>query len=70
MPMLIVSAGIGEIVKQSLEFLYEEIKLRPKISIISNLGVFDENGILTKFKEPIIHSFNKSTYVKSHPLMT
>lgn len=66
-PMIIVSAGIGELIKETFNLLFEnhsidETEVQP-FNIVSNLGVFEE-GELVEFQKPIIHIMNKSTHVK------
>jgi len=56
---MIVSAGIGDIVKYSFEHLFEEIEEKILLKIVSNFGEYDANRMLTGFSEPIIHSLNK-----------
>lgn len=56
-PIIILSAGIGNVIKQFLEnnnCYYDNIK------IISNFISFDQNGKMEKYKNPIIHTLNKS----------
>ena len=65
--MLIFSAGCGNIIEAILKHKYKEGTKQntpfwnDKISICSNLLVFDENqdGLLVKVEEPMIHSLNK-----------
>jgi len=54
-PVIIVSAGIGNII---IEFLKEENDLYPNIHIISNTVEF-ENGVMKGLKGKTIHSLNK-----------
>jgi cytosolic 5'-nucleotidase 3 len=66
-PVVIMSAsGLGEYV---INKLLEKDKLNfYNISIISNTPVFDKQGNLTGFKQPIIHVFNKDeTMLKDFP---
>jgi 5'-nucleotidase len=67
-PMVIMSAsGLGEYVINKL--LKKEGLNFPNISIISNTPIFDEQGNLTSFKQPIIHVFNKDeTMLKDFPV--
>ena len=34
---------------------------RPNVTVFSNKMVFDDNGVLTGFSEPVVHSYNKGT---------
>ena len=55
-PLLIFSAGLGDVIE---EFLRSEGKLAPNVFIISNFYEFDENGKVLGYKSKIIHSCNK-----------
>ena len=66
-PMLVVSAGIGELIKASFEVISEENgyqydDLKP-FNLVSNLGVY-EGDTLIKFNFPLIHIMNKASHVK------
>lgn len=64
-PILIFSAGIGDIIT---EFLKDYKLLTPNVHVISNFFEFDRQGIATGYKEPLIHTFNKNeTEVKDTP---
>lgn len=56
-PLIILSAGIGNIIKQ---FLKENKCLYENMYIISNFVKFDEKGNMKKFKDKMIHSLNKN----------
>ena len=65
--MLVVSAGIGELIKASFETISEENgysyeDLKP-FNLVSNLGVYEDN-ILVKFNKPYVHIMNKAGHVK------
>jgi len=48
---MVVSAGIGDIVKYSFEHLFKEIGLKPvDISLVSNFGIYDDNQRLCGFR--------------------
>lgn len=55
-PVLIFSAGVGNIVK---EVLVHKNTFYPNKRIVSNFMVFDETGKISGFAEPMIHTFNK-----------
>jgi 5'-nucleotidase len=59
-PVLVFSAGIGDILE---EVLIKYDAYFPNIKIISNYMVFDRKGMLIGFKSPIIHTFNKNEAV-------
>lgn len=64
-PILIFSAGIGDIIK---EFLHDAKLLTPNVHVISNFFEFDEKGKAIGYKKPLIHVFNKNeTEVKGTP---
>lgn len=56
-PAVIMSAAIGDMV---LMYLEQERLLQNNIYVVANFFEFDENGVVTKIKKPIIHSLNKS----------
>ncbi len=61
-PIIIFSAGI--LGSESIKLFLERYGINfSSIRIITNELVFDENGKVTGFKEPIIHSENKSEEV-------
>lgn len=55
-PVVIMSAGLGDMI---LENLRTKHSLYDNITVISNLFEFDAQGMALKIKEPIIHSMNK-----------
>jgi len=56
-PLLVLSAGIGDVVQ---EVLKQNGALLPNVEIISNFMIFDDvTQRLVGFKEPLIHMFNK-----------
>jgi len=58
-PVIIISAGIGNIIE---EFLKKEESYFDNIFVISNFMKFeDEKSPITSFSENIIHSLNKNT---------
>lgn len=58
-PLLIFSAGIGDLIKEFLEF---EKKLYSSTHIISNFWTFDDKGVVTGCLDRFIHVFNKNEY--------
>jgi len=57
-PLLIFSAGVGDIIK---ELLLSERKLTSNIHLLSNFYLFDEQGIVIgKKNSNFIHTFNKN----------
>ncbi len=65
-PLLIFSAGIGDIIR---EYLRSIDKFSPNLQVISNLLEFDKDGKAIRYDEDhIIHTFNKNeVQVKDHP---
>ena len=61
--MIISSSGLGSVIPM---YLKREGMLYDNISVVANLFEFNEKGIVTKVKEPIIHSFNKSEVTLNH----
>jgi len=62
-PLLIFSAGIGDIVIEILK--HEKLFLRNQ-TVISNQIEWDDKGAICGYKNPIIHSFNKNVALKRH----
>ncbi len=56
-PVIILSAGIGNVIEQSLK---QEECYFENIQVISNFIKFDENGNMIKFCDNMIHSLNKN----------
>jgi HAD superfamily hydrolase (TIGR01544 family) len=58
-PFLVFSAGIGDII----DTILKEVNLYfENMHTVSNMMVFDDQGICVDFKEPLIHVFNKSEF--------
>nr|XP_020463079.1 7-methylguanosine phosphate-specific 5'-nucleotidase isoform X2 [Monopterus albus] len=55
-PLLIFSAGIGDILE---EVIRQAGVFHPNVKIFSNYMDFDESGVLKAFKGELIHVFNK-----------
>ena len=60
-PVIIVSAGIGNTIEK---FLMDNDCYYNNMFIISNFLKFDENGNIRKFEDKIVHSMNKSVEEK------
>lgn len=56
-PLLIFSAGLGDVIHRYLEI---QNKLTKNVHIISNFYTFDEKGRVNGYKSNIVHSFNKN----------
>lgn len=57
-PLLILSAGLGDIIKELLE---SEGKLTPNMHLLSNFYLFDELGtVIGRKNQNFIHTFNKN----------
>ncbi|MFP4515051.1 MAG: hypothetical protein ACLFNO_03565 [Parcubacteria group bacterium] len=56
-PILIFSAGIGNLIKAYLE---KRNKLSNNVHIIANTFIFDSQGYATGYEKDIIHTLNKS----------
>ncbi len=64
-PVLIFSAGIGNIIEKSM--FAEGISMK-NVHIISNFFDFDENGVAKGYKSGIVHTFNKNEgHIKKSP---
>ncbi|TNN03517.1 hypothetical protein fugu_000546 [Takifugu bimaculatus] len=62
-PLLIFSAGVGDVLE---EVIQQNRVFHPNIRIISNYMDFDQAGVLRAFKGQLIHSFNKREGAMSH----
>ena len=69
-PMLLVSAGIGDIVTTTMDWLYKQCGFEnpQNIDVISNMGSYEDDW-LVEFSEPVVHIMNKKEYVKGHDLL-
>jgi len=62
-PILIFSAGIGDVIKIFLEKEIPEFKNNHRsLNIVSNFIQYDKNGKLISFNKKLIHSFNKNEH--------
>ncbi|XP_037399807.1 cytosolic 5'-nucleotidase 3-like isoform X2 [Pygocentrus nattereri] len=55
-PLLIFSAGLGDILEEVIE---HNGVFHPNVRVFSNYMEFDKNGLLCSFKGQLIHTFNK-----------
>ena len=55
-PLLIFSAGLGDIIR---EFLIKKKCFNKKIKIIANFFKFEENGKVNGYESDVVHIFNK-----------
>ncbi|XP_029382884.1 7-methylguanosine phosphate-specific 5'-nucleotidase-like [Echeneis naucrates] len=62
-PLLIFSAGVGDILE---EVIRQNQVFHSNVHIISNYMDFDQTGVLQAFKGPLIHTFNKREGALSH----
>lgn len=62
-PVLILSAGIGDMIEYALEGKNLSQYNHVNVHIISNFFKYDEAGIVTGFKGKMIHVFNKNEVV-------
>lgn len=62
-PLLIFSAGVGDVLE---ELIRQNHVFHPNVHIISNYMDFDHAGILQAFKGQLIHSYNKRDGALSH----
>ncbi|NXF13211.1 5NT3B nucleotidase, partial [Smithornis capensis] len=59
-PLFIFSAGIGDVLE---EIIRQANVFHSNINVVSNYMDFDDEGVLTHFKEPLIHTCNKNNTV-------
>jgi len=62
-PILIFSAGLGDVIK---EYLKSVNKLTKNVHIISNFFKFDKKGKAVSYTKPLIHTFNKNEIQVKH----
>uniref|UniRef100_A0A8C6SIR2 5'-nucleotidase n=1 Tax=Neogobius melanostomus TaxID=47308 RepID=A0A8C6SIR2_9GOBI len=62
-PLLIFSAGIGDVLE---EVIRQNHVFHPNVNIISNYMDFDHTGVLQAFKGQLIHTFNKREGALAH----
>ncbi|XP_056152672.1 7-methylguanosine phosphate-specific 5'-nucleotidase-like [Lampris incognitus] len=62
-PLLIFSAGVGDILE---EVIRQNNVFHPNVHVISNYMDFDHTGVLQAFKGQLIHTFNKREGALSH----
>lgn len=63
-PLLIFSAGVGDILKEAIK---QRAHMYSNIHVISNFMDFDEEEKLVGFKGELIHTFNKHEVAVHHP---
>ena len=61
-PLLILSAGIGNAISK---FLNVRALLTSNVTVTANKLIFDTQGIVAGFCEPVIHSFNKARHAST-----
>jgi len=67
-PVLIFSAGIAELIEAIMAHFLE--RKFTNTHIISNHIITDNNGFITAFEYPVIHTFNKNEMSISHDRTT
>lgn len=59
-PLIVMSAGVADVVAEALRLLLGDQPTLPRVvHVVSNSMVWDTEGRLTGFSEPILHVFNK-----------
>ncbi|MDE2953148.1 MAG: hypothetical protein OXR71_01390 [Gemmatimonadota bacterium] len=61
-PLLILSAGIGNAISK---FLKIRALLTSNVTVTANKLIFDTHGAVAGFCEPVIHSFNKARHAST-----
>ncbi|XP_071307084.1 7-methylguanosine phosphate-specific 5'-nucleotidase isoform X2 [Agelaius tricolor] len=59
-PLFIFSAGVGDILE---EIIRQANVFYPNVNVVSNYMAFSDEGVLTHFKGPLIHTYNKNNSV-------
>jgi len=68
-PIFIISAGIYEIIENSLKIIlpggrYQNLMEKNLLNIIANKFTYDEYGFINGYVEPIVYTFNKGEILK------
>ncbi|EDV21131.1 uncharacterized protein TRIADDRAFT_30887 [Trichoplax adhaerens] len=56
-PVLILSAGLGDIIREGF---HQQSMFYENMEILSNMMIYSDDGSLIGFQEDVIHSFNKT----------
>lgn len=59
-PLLVFSAGLGDVVCEVLQ--KHGVRLGEQVHVISNFMECDERGIVVGFRPPMVHVFNKNEH--------
>ncbi|KAI1230311.1 hypothetical protein IHE44_0010277 [Lamprotornis superbus] len=59
-PLFIFSAGVGDILE---EIIHQANVFYSNVNVVSNYMAFNDDGVLTHFKGPLIHTYNKNNSV-------
>ncbi|NXB52936.1 5NT3B nucleotidase, partial [Leucopsar rothschildi] len=59
-PLFIFSAGVGDVLE---EIIRQANVFYSNVNVVSNYMDFDDDGVLTHFKGPLIHTYNKNNSV-------
>ncbi|NXK90169.1 5NT3B nucleotidase, partial [Formicarius rufipectus] len=59
-PLFIFSAGVGDVLE---EIIRQASVFYSNVKVVSNYMDFNDDGVLTHFKEPLIHTYNKNNTV-------
>ena len=62
-PVLIFSAGISNVISEIFAQLLPSVPLAPSTQVVGNTMTFSDDGVLTRFEDPLIHMFNKNQSV-------
>jgi len=65
-PLVIFSAGIGTVIEIYLRQQLPQKRIPQNVHLISNMMLFDENGLCIGFSEPLIHVFCKNGSAVRH----
>ncbi|NWS13230.1 5NT3B nucleotidase, partial [Pachyramphus minor] len=59
-PLFIFSAGVGDVLE---EIIRQASVFHSNVNVVSNYMDFDDDGVLVRFKGPLIHTYNKNNTV-------
>jgi cytosolic 5'-nucleotidase 3 len=69
LPLLVFSGGLADIAEKVVECCFQDPYLLRKVHFLANRCIFDADGKLAGFQEPLVHALNKkaATFLTSCP---
>lgn len=66
-PIFIISAGLYEIISESIKIIlpyFDELLEKKLIHILANKFIYDSNNVVCGYEEPFVYTFNKGDVLK------